>query len=263
MSINENDTLRLNRQPNRGIVAVGLPVGQGIFLQEYWLQMKPHYAIANISDISVEVAFAEWNGEKIGSFLESRKIAPHSVECYKIQDSILNYQGTLLAVSLDKNTLFGLMRTPVMAVIESQSRFEQILTIEGLNGIGDRYAKLECWQLRLSFNPEETTLLTLRMPADLGTIILNENSLQDYLPPLRIIDAASQTLEVKKINDTFTISTGTRAQPQTPEVTLRLTTPIVENQTMASLTGRVMVPGGGSFSFARGLIVGKIGRAHV
>lgn len=250
---NESDTLRLNRQPSRSIVAVGLSNKSGIFIQEYWLHAKPYYAIANTSDNPSKVVFAEWNGGKVGNLLSSWEIAPHSVQSYEIQDSILNYKETLLAVSLDETSVFGLLRTPQTPVIENWR--QGILTIEGLNGIGERYANIECWQPRLVLNAEKAISLTLRLPAGFGVAALNEDSAQDYLPRLKVVEAASETLGIKKINETITISSETAAPAQTHEASLLLKAPVIKKRTMTSFVGRVNVPNGGGFSFARGLII--------
>ena len=165
----------------------------------------------------------------------------------------MNYKGSLLAISLDEAALSGLLRKPETPVIEN--RLSEILTIEGLNGVGEHYANIECWQPQLIFNARETISLTLRLPQDFGIITLNENFAQDYLPRLNIFEATSQTLGIKKIDQTMTISSETAAQTGIHEASLLLKAPVITNRTMASFAGRVNLPNGGSFSFARGVII--------
>jgi hypothetical protein len=234
-------------------VAVGLSNKRGIFIQEYWLQAKPYYAIANTSGNPSKVVIAEWNGGKVGNLLSSWEIAPHSVQSYEIQDSILNYKGTLLAVSLDETSVFGLLRTPQIPVIENW--LPEILTIEGLNGVGERYANIECWQSQLVLNAEKAISLTLRLPAGFGVTTLNEDFTEDYLPRLKVFEASSETLGIKKINETITISSEAAAQAEIHEASLLLKAPVIKKRTMTSFVGRVNVPNGGGFSFARGLII--------
>jgi hypothetical protein len=251
--INESNTLRLNRQPYQKIVAVGLQSNYGIFIQEYWRDTKPYYAIANTTNNPVRVAIAEWIDGNVGNLLISWEIAPFSVQSHEIQDSILNYKGSLLAISLDETALSGLLRKPEMPVIENW--LPEILTIEGLNGVGERYTNIECWQPQLVFNAGENISLTLRLTQNFGIITLNENFAQDYLPRLNVFEATSQTLDIKKINQTITISSETAAQTGIHEASLLLKAPVITNRTMASFAGRVNVPNGGSFSFARGVII--------
>jgi hypothetical protein len=251
--INESNTLRLNRQPYHKIAAVGLQSNYGIFIQEYWRDTKPYYAIANTTGNPVSVDIAEWVDGKVGNLLISWETAPSSVQSHEIQDSILNYKGSLLAISLGEAAVSGLLRKPETPVIEN--RLPEILTIEGLNGVGERYTNIQCWQPQLVFNAGEIISLTLRLPQDFGIITLNENFAQDYLPRLNVFEATSQTLGIKKINQAITISGETPAQAGIHEASLLLKAPVITNRTMASFAGRVNVPNGGGFSFARGVII--------
>jgi len=250
------DTLQVSQHANGALIAVGLPWDTGVFVQEYWSQGMPHYAIANVSNEAAEVGVAEWNGRVGRRLMGPWTVAPHSVQCWAIQELVTGYSGPLIAVSLNNNPVYGLLKAPQPpAGPLTWEKEEGILTVDGLNGTGDRHANLWCWQQQLVFDPGQAMSLTLQVPENTGTLVFEETSLSGHLPRGAVIGATSKTLSVDVRDKSFTIGAQESAGTARHAVALAVKIPEVEVETMVGILGRVACRSGAGFSLARGLIV--------
>ena len=250
------DTLQVSQHANGALIAVGLPWDTGVFVQEYWSQGMPHYAIANVSNEAAEVGVAEWNGRVGRRLMGPWTVAPHSVQCWAIQELVTGYSGPLIAVSLNNNPVYGLLKAPQPpAGPLTWEKGEGILTVDGLNGTGDRHANLWCWQQQLVFDPGQAISLTLQVPENIGTLVFEETSLSGHLPRGAVIGATSKTLSVEVRDKSFTIGAQESAGTARHAVALAVKIPEVEVETMVGILGRVACRSGAGFSLARGLIV--------
>ena len=250
------DTLHVSRHANGALIAVGLPWDNGVFVQEYWSQGIPHYAIANVSNEAAEIGVAEWNGRVGRRLMGPWTVAPHSVQCCAIQDLVTGYSGPLIAVSMNNNPVYGLLQTPQPPTGPIKwEKVEGILTVDGLNGIGDRHANLWCLQQQLVFDPGQVISLTLQVPENTGTLVFEETSLSGYLLRGAVIGATSKTLSVEVRDKSFIIGAQESAGTARHAVALAVKIPEVEVETMVGILGRVACRSGAGFSLARGLIV--------
>ncbi len=252
----KTDMLHVSRHSSGALIAVGLPWDTGVFVQEYWFQGNPHYAIANVSNETVEVAVAEWNGVVGQRLMGPWTVTPNTVQCHEIQDLVTGYKGPLIAVSMNKNPVYGLLKTPqLLSALIDWNKIKGFLTIDGLNGTGNRNANLWYLQQQLVFDSGQTISLTLRVPENTGTLFFEETSLSSYLPQGVVIGATSKTLLVEVRDKSLIV--GTQETPGTVlhEITLTVKIPDVEVETMVVILGRVASRSGAGFSFGRGLIV--------
>jgi len=250
------DTLQVSRHANGALIAVGLPWDNGVFIQEYWSQGVPHYAMVNVSNEAAEVSVAEWNGRVGRRLMGPWTVAPHSVQCCAIQDLVIGYSGPLIAVSMNNNPVYGLLKAPQPpAGLLKWEKVEGILTVDGLNGTGDRHANLWCLQQQLIFDPGQVISLTLQVPENTGTLVFEETSLSGHLPQGVVIGATSKTLSVEVRDKSFII--GAQESPGTARhaVALAVKIPEVEVETLVAIVGRVACRSGAGFSLARGVIV--------
>jgi hypothetical protein len=238
------------------LIAVGLPWDGTVFIQEYWSQGIPHYAIANVSNETAEVAVAEWHGVVGRRLMGPWTVAPNTVQCWEIKDLVTGYSGSLIAVSLNTNPIYGLLRAPKpLSGPIDWDKLEGILTIEGLNGTGDRNANIRCWQPQLVFDPGQTISLKLQIPENIGTLFFEQTRPPGRLPQATVTGVTSNTLSVEVRDGSFVVVVQQMPGPAIHEIALAVKIPEVEVETMAAFFGRVASHSGAGFYFGRGLIV--------
>lgn len=238
------------------MIAVGLPWDGPVFIQEYWSQGVPHYAIVNGSTVAEEVAVAEWHGVVGRRLMGPWTVAPNTAHCCEIEDLVAGYPGSLIAVSLNNNPIYGLLRAPKPPSDPvDRDKLEGVLTIEGLNGTGDRNANIRCWQPRLVFDPGQATSLKLRVPENIGTLFFEETSPPGGLPQATVTGVTSDTLSVEGRDGSFVVGVEQMPGSAVHEIALAVKIPEVEVEPMAAFFGRVASQSGAGFYFGRGLIV--------
>jgi hypothetical protein len=238
------------------LIAVGLPWDGTVFIQEYWSQGIPHYAIANGSTETAEIAVAEWHGVVGRRLMGPWTVAPNTVQCCEIKHLVTDYSGSLIAVSLNTNPIYGLLRAPKpLSGLIDWEKLEGILTIEGLNGTGDRNANIRCLQPQLVFDPGQTISLKLQIPENIGTLFFEETGPPGRLPQATVTGVTSNTLSVEVRDGSFVVGVQQMPGPAIHEIALAVKIPEVEVETMAAFFGRVASSSGAGFYFGRGLIV--------
>jgi len=250
------DMLHLDLRSDGGLIAVGLPWSPGVFVQEYWSQGQPWYAIANASARSVEIAVREWKGKAGRSLTDAWTIAPGTVQFHEIGGLLNENSGALVAISMDTNPVYGLLKPPRLPSrpIEWASP-DDILTLAGLNGVGDRDANLSCRQTGLVFHPGQVVSLHFLLPGDLDTLALGETLASTPLRQAIIRESVSTTLFIREGEDQIVMEPRKHSTDSLHELTLVVEIPEATVETMAALLGRVRLHTGAGFSFARGLTV--------
>jgi len=252
----DSDTLEVKRRPGGALIAVGVPLDGGLFIQEYWARGVPFYAVANASAEAATVAVVEWNREPGRRLLGPWTLPPGSVRHYDAQSIVTGYKGSLVAVSLNETVVYGLLKSPLPpAGPPGWDEAEGVLTTYGLNGVGDRHADLQCLQSELSFASEQVVTLTMRIRWGGGAVTFKNADAPAGLPTAVVVGAASQTLPVVNEADSYVVGKSRTPEPGDHEVTLDVRLPRCESETMAALWGHCANPAGGGFSFGRGLVV--------
>ncbi len=253
---NDSDIRQLKQRSGGGVIAVGLPFDSGIFIQEYWTQGIPHYAIANASTEAATISIVEWNREPGRQLLGHWTVLPGTVQHYDIQNVVDGYAGSLVCVSLNETPVYGLLKSPQPPSEPFDwDKADGILTTYGLNGIGDRHSNLQCLQEEMAFDSGQICALTLKIQRDAGIITFKSAKISQRLPQAMVESVTSVTLSVEQEGDSYIIG-----RKQTPgfhlnEVRLSVRLPLVEAETMAALWGHVSGPSGAGYAFGRGLIV--------
>jgi hypothetical protein len=249
------DMLEVNQTSDGLLIAVGMPWDAGVFIQEYWLAEDVYYAIANRRDDAIEISVAEWKGGVGERLMKPWVIASNTVSHLKVNNLLNDYSGSLVAISLNDNPVHGLLRTPQpLPEFIAPAPLERILTIEGLNGTGDRNTKIWCLQPRVLDETDQTILLSLHVPAQTGTIFFRKRGTPDHLPMCSVIKARSETLSVEEHDDVFIIGTHEIPDVRFHEAALEVKAPDISRERMVAISGRVLCRGGAGFSLARGII---------
>jgi hypothetical protein len=250
------DKVQVSRYASGALIAIGVPWDKGLFIQEYWVGARPYYSIANTSSESIEVGIYEWNRGVGKRLLGPWTITADSVECYAVDALVTDYSGSLVAVSLNNNLTHGLLKRPrPISKPPHWENLEGVLTIDGINGVGDRDANLLFLQEEIRFISHETTSLKLHVPENIGTISFKDSFRASYLPQIVVLEAISDTLPVERLNKSFIIYSHETSKHDSGDVTLTVQLPEADVETMAALLGHVTSPHGAGFSFGRGLIV--------
>ncbi len=256
MPSNRNtDMLKVSRHSSGELIAVGLPWDAGLFIQEYWFQGIPHYAIANVSSEDIEVCLAEWTGVVGQRLAGPWRLAPHKVLCREIQALATSYIGALVAVSLNQNPIHGLLKAPRPLPFPTRwDKSNRIVTLDGLNGTGDRNTNLYFIQEKLVLDSDQIISLILQIPAKIGIISFKPTRIPGGLPQASVIRAESDSLSVEERDNVLLIGEQEISAANYHEVRLRVKLPEVKAETMAVILGRLACPSGAGFSFARGLV---------
>jgi hypothetical protein len=254
----DSETYRLPAEQfwKKPLIAVGLPWEGGVFLQEFWREGTPFYAVANRADDPVEVSVGEWTG-KVGQRIAGPwQVASNSVQCCDIQDLAREYAGDLVCISLNGRP-HGLLRAPRPPDFSPDwAATHEILTIDGLNGLGTRTSGLLVRQPRLEFRSGEIVTLVLQTPSKLGSVIFNAKDRPSLPEQIDVVEARTDANSVEKRGDLLIVGVSGEADAGHPTVTLSARMPRVQHDTLCCLTGNVSSgPGGPTFSFARGLLV--------
>jgi hypothetical protein len=250
------DMLHLGRRSDGSLIAVGLPWNAGVFIQEYWSRGIPWYAVANASSKTIEIVVREWKGRAGPSLMDAWAIAPGTVQFHEAQRLMSHYAGSLIAISLDTNPVSGLLKAPRLPAFPIEwANPDDILTVDGLNGLGDRDANLLCRQERLVFHSLQAASLDLRIPGDLDTLLLGEAPPSGSLPQVIIKSAVSKTLFGREEGGHITMKTLGHSTVAFHEIALTVELPETEVEIMGALLGRVRFRNGAGFSFARGLTI--------
>ena len=250
------EMLHLGRRSDGSLIAVGLPWDTGVFIQEYWSRGIPWYAVANTSRKTVEIVVREWKGRAGPSLMDAWTVAPGSVQFHEVQRLMSRDAGSLIAISLDMNPVSGLLKAPRLPAFPLEwANQDDILTVDGLNGLGDRDASLFCRQERLVFRSFQAASLDLRIPGDLDTLLLGEAPPSVSLPRTIIKSAVSKTLFGRAGADHIAMEALGHSTVAVHEITLTIEIPETQVETMGVLMGRVRFRNGAGFSFARGFTI--------
>lgn len=256
MSSNRNtNILQVSTHSSGQLIPVGLPWDAGLFIQEYWFQEIPHYAMVNISQETVEVGLAEWTGVVGQPLTTVWRLEPNKVICHELASLANSYSGELIAVSLNQNPIHGLLKAPQpLPCSKRWDKLNRFATLDGLNGTGDRNANLCFIQEKLILDSGKTYSLMLQLPANIGTISFEQTSIPGGLLQASVIRAESNSLSVEERDSILFIGEREISAANYQEVILTVNLPEVEAETMTVVLGRLDSPSGAGFSFARGLI---------
>ena len=251
----KTNMLQVSTHSSGQLIAVGLPWDASLFIQEYWFQEIPHYAIANVSNKTVEVGLAEWTGVVGEPLTDPWRLEPNTVLCRELDSLATSYSGALIAVSLNQNPIHGLLKAPQpLACSQRWKKSNRFVTLDGLNGTGDRNANLCFIQEKLVLDSGKTYSLMLQIPANIGTISFKQTGIPGGLPQASITRAESNSLSVEERDSIIFIGEQEISAANYHEVILTVNLPEVEADTMTVVLGRLDSPSGSGFSFARGLI---------
>jgi hypothetical protein len=229
------------------LLADQIPLGlrwDKVFVQEYWKDGKPYYAIANIGDRNAIV----WTTDGAGKW----KVKAGQIARVAVQPG---QNGALFRFMIDQQNL-GLLQQPVTP---KQPVKDGYATYLGLNGSGGGYQDLYCVQKEFSFPSGGIIEIDLIVPSKRGTITFWKQKRNDYpLPQALIIEAKCATLPVTDTGGTIVIDANKPLKDEpTHTVLLKFRAPMVQRKTMVIIDGNATLTQGGAHGITRGVVVDR------
>jgi hypothetical protein len=238
--------------------AMSIGVGlhwRDIFVQEYWEDGVPYYAIANFRDETVKISLFAWRAEG-----EAKPQAgPWEIKAKSVLrvEAPRNLEGQLLSFRLDDGQRLGHLSAPESGSTKPEDRYA---SYDGLNGSGGRHADLTCGQATPAFKSMGVIEIKLRIPARTG-ILKFKKAAQRRLPDCVITEATirgaeSETAGISADDEYIVIDTNKAAlAAKLHTVTLRFAAPKVAQPTMFYINGFLAISAGTGHGITRGVII--------
>jgi hypothetical protein len=229
-----------------GVIPVGLDWRKNVFVQEIWKDGVPYYVVANLGKEDVTVSVFEQKGDKV--LAGPWKIAGKGAATHEIKGLV---GKNLVTFKLADGTSLGMIFGPG----DEKPDKKAIVSYYGLNGSGGRQTKLWIEQPAETVKAGEVFELTLKVPANVGTIRFPLQTVTGAIKALQPFEVVSATLPIIK-DKMHEIDTHkpTKAEP-IHTVTLRFRAPDVDTPTMFMINGSQRLPDGGGMGITRGVLV--------
>jgi hypothetical protein len=240
-------------QADASLIAVGLP-WKDVFVQEYWKDGAPRYAIANFrkEDIVVSVC-AGREQEGLKPLAGPWKVKAGAI----VHVDAPKGQTGLLSVVLGDGKSLGLISAPQSG--QGQPK-EKYVSYDGLNGSGGRHTDLWCEQDALTVKSGGVIELTLKLPANAGilkyTKVKEERNPAIAVSKATVKEAVSETALITADDKSITIDTKKPAKPAPMHtVTVRFEAPKVAEPMMVYVDGWLAKSEGSGHGMTRGVVV--------
>ena len=234
-------------------IGVGLQWRE-VFVQEYWLDGSPHYAIANFGKDDLKISMYPYRAAQGAKAVAG----PWQVKAGGIThvDAPKGLDG-LVALKLADGKHLGLLGPPKGGATQPKGKY---LSYDGLNGSGGRHLNLWCEQAALTFKSGGVIELKLTIPAGGGLIKYKKDpgSSSSKLPIKKaaIREAVSETARITSDDKLITIDTkNPTKQAKTHSIIVRFDAPKVTDATMVYADGWLQKSKGGGHGITRGVIV--------
>lgn len=225
------------------VIGIGLDWRKNIFVQEYWSEGKPFYAIANKTDTDQTLTCLAYQGK--AKLSDPWKVPAHSV--VHVDASALVGKD-LLQFDLASGGSLGLMASPT-----TPKEFPKapIVSYDGLNGSGGRHADIWVEQDAKTFESGKPVELRIQIPSDRAELIVKKGELD-------AIEVSSESLPVAPgKDDSFTLDFSKPVKPQEVHtVVLKFTAPEVETATSLTIDTWLWAKGKkGGHGITRGIVI--------
>jgi hypothetical protein len=229
-----------------GVIPLGLDWRKNVFVQEIWKDGSPHYVIANLGKDDVTISVFEGNRNKL--LAGPWKVAAQG----SMTPNIKGLAGKqMVTFKLADGARLGMILGPGA---EKPAK-DAIVSYYGLNGSGGRQTKVWIEQPSETVKAGDVFELTLKVPANFGTIRFPSQTTSFAIKPLNPIEVVSTTLPVGK-DKTHEIDTHKPIKAEAIHaVTLRFRAPAVDAPTMVMINGLHRFPQGGAAGITRGILV--------
>ena len=234
-------------------IGVGLQWRE-VFVQEYWVDGSPHYAIANFGKTDLKISMYPYRAAHGAKAIAG----PWEVKAGSVtQVEAPGGLKGLVALKLADGKHLGLLGPPKGPATQPKGKY---ISYDGLNGSGGRHLNLWCEQDALTFKSGGVIELKLAIPAGAGLIKYKKDpgNASSKLPikKVAIREAVSETARITSDDKLITIDTKNPVkQAKAHSIIVRFDAPKVTTATMAYADGWLQSSGRGGHGITRGVIV--------
>jgi len=229
------------------LIGVGLDFRTGVFVQEYWQNGKPYYALANLGKEGVQISVNDW---KSGAALAG----PWGVQSQSVThvDASKLPANGLVRFQLANGKALGLLNVPMPPAASGKN----VATFEGMNGSGGRHNELWCEQEKLAYSADEVIDLKLLVPGGAGIIKYSTKAEEGAILQLPLLEATCETLPITRMGDQVQILASKPLKKQALHtITLRFRAPMASTPTMVMVSGWRAISTGAGHGITRGIVV--------
>ena len=233
----------------------------GVYLQEFWEEGKPWYAVANFNEAPVSLGFYEWKEGAAGRrLLSADQLDPGRV--MMILGADLREESQLILVARDTPSgpiPLGRMPRPALPLEklgQGTVNKKYVNTYYGLNG--SRTGLHRIWFVqtgRVLPASDGMIALTLNTLADVGKITLSRVASKEFRNEASVEEASCSTLPVKQYGAAFLVDTDSPLEDRPyHRIELRLKPPDGRKKTMVVLNARL-----NQVRLTRGILIDREG----
>ena len=229
------------------VIPLGIDWRKQIFVQEIYKDGVPHYLIANLGKDEVTISVFEKRTDTV--LAGPWKIPGKSVVVKEVKDLI---GKEMVTFKLANGTALGL----IIAPSDEKPSKTAIVSYYGLNGSGGKQVNQWIEQPSEIVKGGEVLELTLKVPANVGTIRFGPQPENENIRSLFPYEVVSKSLPVDTKDKTFEIDTQKPLKEEALHtVTLRFRVPETDTPTMYMVNGQQRLPNGGGMGLTRGIVV--------
>lgn len=241
-------------------IAIGLDFRQNIFIQEYWQDGKPRYAIfnnraENLKITVCDVVFMNVPTTERFQAVEGKELASWEFKGKGVLfvDAPMVPARHYLRFRIAGGAPLGTLSSPVSPTDLPKGK---IVSNDGLNASGGRRQNVVCQQDSLTFKSGGVIEVNLKVSAG-GSEIITFKKTKGMDTPVEalISEARCDTLTIKDTKEAVTIdATKPLKEAAVHTVTLKFKAPKVDAATMVVIDGWATV-GAGGYHIIRGVVL--------
>jgi hypothetical protein len=244
---------------NASQILIGLDWRQNVFIQEYWQDGKPRYAIYNNRAENLKITVSDLRfvtppGTERFQAVEGKELASWEFKGKGVLfvDAPMVPAGHYLRFRIAGGAQLGTLSSPTSPTNLPKGK---IVSNDGINGSGSRRQNVVYQQDALTFKSDGVIEVQLRLSAGGETITFKKTKGTETPVEALISEARCETLSIKDTNEAITIDVSKPLKEAAVHtVTLKFKAPKVDTSSMAVIDGWVTV-GGGGYHLIRGVVL--------
>ncbi|QDU95892.1 hypothetical protein [Lignipirellula cremea] len=241
-------TVGFCRQASAEIIGIGLDWRKNIFVQEYWSEGKPYYAIANKTDSDQTIVCVAYRGQ---AKLAGPWKAPANSVVHVDASPLIGKD--LVQFDLEGGSSLGLMAAPPAPGDIPQA---PVVSFDGLNGSGGRHTDIWVEQNATTFTSGKPVELRMQIPGTQGELMVKKGD----LPAIEVVCDTLKVTPGKNGGFTLDFAKPTKAQ-DVHTVVLKFVAPTVKSPTMLTVDNWLWAQGKrGGHGITRGVVVEPAGK---
>lgn len=234
-------------------IPIGLDWRESIFIQEYWVDGRPQYCVANMTDRDIRLQVSRWLPKQPLEPLGGMSLTANAIECKDAQPFL---DQRYLDFQVLEGPRLGLLWAPAHPrPADGDDKNAAVTSYKGLNGAcRDMGITLE--QKQIWFKSGEHASLILTTPANNGKIMFIKHPEHKNLHQISPEKILSGSLPVKEKEDQMIIDTHQPFKHQAVHaIEWKFTAPAVKRPTLFKIEATIKFSGQIRGCFVRGVLI--------